>query len=216
MASRIEYRNSPAQVMKRAVDAVRAGLEAAAQEWHREVMPTHFTVEGGRRYAYQPRSGDDEPPRLPNPAYLANRALGFVRSKPTISNPHYTWVKRRQMRHNKPLVWSGASEAAAKASVKISSRKTTADASTVEGWAVMPDLPRYFYQRLKAGWYRRPNAGDGKGMMHIEHDTPDKVAELTRVLPSEEAQFAVTVQRVAMERMGQAVVAEDSPHVVTA
>jgi hypothetical protein len=140
-------------------------------------MPAHFTVPGGRKYAYQPRSGDNEPPRLP-------RGKPGKYGQSTRSNPHYSWRKAREKGHRKPLVWSGASEAAARSAVKISSRKQRGGADgRVQATAVMPNLPKYFYQRRK------------------DHNAPDKPSELTRVLPAEEQQFARTTERVAMAHM---------------
>jgi hypothetical protein len=176
MASRIEYKRSPAQVMRRAVEGVRLGLEAAAREWHEDIMPVHFTVAGGRRYAYQPRSGDNEPPRLP-------RGKPGKYGQSTRSNPHYSWRKRREKGHNRPLVWSGDSEADARSAVKISSRKQRGTEGRVQATAVMPNLPKYFYQRRK------------------DLNAPDKPAELTRVLAEEEQRFARTAERVAMAHM---------------
>ena len=177
MASRIEYQNSPAQVMKRAVAAVRIGTEAAVAEWHAEIMPEHFTVAGGKKYSYQPRKGDDEPPRIKLPGGRTKR------------NNAYSWQKRRRFGHNKPLVYTGSSEAAARSAVKVSSRKKPGADGIVEGTAAMPNLPKYFYQRRK------------------DHGAPDKPAELTRALPAEEQQLARTVERVAMQRMFQPSVA---------
>ena len=163
--------------MKRAVDAVRLGTEAAVTEWHADIMPEHFTVAGGKKYAYQPRKGDNEPPRI-------LRSSGKLAGR-TVRNNAYSWEKRRRFGHNKPLVYTGASEQDAKSAVKVSSRKKAGAAGVVEASAAMPNLPKYFYQRRK------------------DHNAPDKPAELTRALPEEERRLAVTVERVAMHRMLQ-------------
>lgn len=193
--STIVYHDPPAAVIRRAVDAVRAGVEAAVEEWHEQMMPDHFTPAGGKKYAYQPRKGDDEPARLPNPKYRINRQQGFAASKPTLVNPHYSWRKRREKRHNKPLVWSGESERAAKSTVRVSSRKKAKADGIVEAAAAM-DLPKYFYQVRKPG-YHASRAGDGKGLSRVTDLPPDKPAELTRALPDEERRLGETVERVA-------------------
>lgn len=141
------------------------GLRAAAEFWHRELMPGHFTVEGGRKYHYQPRKGDDEGPRLPY-----TRKDGTVTTR---ANQHYSWRKRREKRHNKPLVWSGQTEDDAKASVKLT---VTWRGGRVEAKAAM-DLPRYMYM------YRK------------DLKQPDKADELTRTTPDEQLTLRDVAER---------------------
>ena len=156
-------------VSKGAVEeAARAAAVDVVRHWHEPYLPGHFTVEGGRRYAYQARKGDNEPPRLPR--VLKSGRVTYR------SNPHYSWQKRRQMRHNRPLVWSGRSEHLAKASVKLSSRGVRKD-KEVRGTAAMPLLPKYFYQR------------------RTDLKQPDKANELTRTVASEEQDLTQVYQR---------------------
>jgi hypothetical protein len=144
--------------------AVRAAAIAAATDvvrsWHDQYLPGHFTLEAVGKYGYQPRKGDNEPPRI-----LVQRTAPSGQTYRTYrSNPHYSWRKRRQKGHNKPLVWSGQSERAAKQSVKLSARKTKGD--EIKATAAM-SLASYFYA------YRK------------DLGQPDKADELTRVTPGE-------------------------------
>jgi hypothetical protein len=209
IAGRIEWQGSP-RGMSRLIPAWgKEGMERAARVWHREMMPKHFTTDGARKYDYQPRSGElgpggvpMEPPQIPNPGYRANKALGF-RTTPTIANPKYAWRKRRQMRHGRELVWSGTSERAARGAVTISSRRR---GDELQGLAAMPLLPKYFYQYLKAGWYQRSYIdADGNRQKTrpyvLNHNQPDKFAELTRVTGEETAILAQVVVRHLERRM---------------
>lgn len=144
-----------------AVDALEMGVTAAAMEWHRKYLPGHFTVEGGKKYGYQPRSGDNEAPRV-------LRADG----KPgTRANRKYSWMKRRKYRHNKPLVLTGYSEQAAKAGAKVSIRKTSNRVRAALSMA----LPTYFYQYRKD--LNQPNKyAELTRVLDHERDELDRVA----------------------------------------
>jgi hypothetical protein len=65
-------------------------LEGVAENHHRRYMRKHFTIAGGREYGYKPRKGEG----------LSGKA--FWQS--------YTGKKKKQKGHQRPLVWSGASE----------------------------------------------------------------------------------------------------------
>jgi hypothetical protein len=160
-------------------------------------MPGHFTVEGGKKYGYQPRKGDDEPPYIERMTRWSvhQKHQRLIRSP----NPSYSWRKRRQLRHNKPLVWSGQSEHMAKQQVRLSTRVNRASGTAVATAAM--NLPKYFYQYLKPGYYARPNVGDGKGLMHITHQTPDKANELTRTTEVERAELAVFYEAKMSDRL---------------
>lgn len=155
----VTERNGPRASKARLRDAATYAARETVEHWHSTYMLGHFTVEGGKRYGYQPRKGDNEPPRLPRTGKPGKYA------KSTLSNPHYSWRKRREKGHNKPLVWSGRTKEMAKQRVRLYA-KTNA-AGTVTGTAAM-DLPRYFYA------YRK------------DLSQPDKANELTRTTPDED------------------------------
>jgi|GEM_PF-2736955 len=181
--------------------AVAAGNQAALQYWYDNFRPLHFLNIARSRYGYQPRSGDDEPPRIPNPMYDINRRLGF-RTTPTISNPHYSWAKRRIMRHNLPLVWSGRSADA--------SRTVRLTATPQQGKLAFIAMPKYFFQYLKAGTYMRryPNLAKMREKhpnvnfpdripFIIKHDQPKKFEELIIVTQEEAEAMAQAGQTAA-------------------
>jgi hypothetical protein len=164
-------------------------------------MPQHFTIAGARKYGYQPRSGEIgpggvpmEPPRIPK--HGVHKGRPYTRM---IANPKYAWRKRRQMGHGRPLVWSGASETAARAAVQISSRRR---GNELQGLAAMPLLPKYFYQYLKAGTYQR-RGYDSSVAVNVSHEQPHKFEELTR-LAGDELDFLtdLTVRHI-QRRMGE-------------
>lgn len=161
----IYYERAPGATLKLLRAAAAAGNAAAVEHWHEHFRAGHFTPAGGRKYGYQPRKGDNEPPRVvsrsTNPRYAGR----------TVANPHYSWQKRRRMKHNKPLVWSGRSEQASKV-MKVT-------ATSKRGVGAFTALPKYFYQ------FRR------------DLKTPDKAAELTTVV-SDEAEAMARVHRDAM------------------
>lgn len=179
-------RNGPRATQRALAEAAKSAATAVVAFWHARYMPAHFTVAGGKKYGYKPRRGDNEPPRLPNPKYGINKLQGFHATKPTLSNPHYSWRKRRQKGHNRPLVWSGQSEQMAKNGVRLSARYSRGS-KQVTGQAAM-SLPKYFYQYRLRGWYQSA-AGDGKGLQHVTSDGPDKAAELTRTTPDEDVEL---------------------------
>jgi len=161
------------------VTAVRQGvvdtMAVVARSWHDQYLPAHFTVAGGKKYGYQPRSGDDEPPRV---------ALQVPGGGTTYrTNQKYSWRKRRKMRHNRPLVWSGESEEMAMAAVRVSARRRRG--GEIEAAAVM-QLPKYFFQYLKPGVYHA-NRGGKLVRFAVEREQPHKHDELTRVTPDEAA-----------------------------
>lgn len=141
-------------------EANEVGVVAAIRHWHKYFLPDHFTLEANKRYGYQKRQGDDEPPVIP-----AKRRPGSKGAVRMIKNPHYSWRKRRQMRHNLPLVWSGDTMRQAKRSIKI---KTSFIKSSgkIRGVGTM-DVPRYIYQ------YRK------------DLSQPDKYAEMIRTTAQE-------------------------------
>lgn len=184
----VKYTNGPAATMEATRAAAMSAVKAMALAWHERYLPAHFTVSGGKKYGYQPRSGDNEPPRIPNPGYSANRALGFSSPK-TIVNPKYSWRKRRAKGHNRPLVYSGRSEMQAKAAIKVTTRRRQGFIQAIGAMY----LPTYFYQYLKPGTYKRAGFRyDEYGKKHpamipytLKHEQPHKFDELTRVTPDE-------------------------------
>jgi hypothetical protein len=156
------------RIAKRLIqDAAAEAAKKTAEYWHEKYLPGHFTVEGGKKYGYQPRKGDDQAPYLLRPV----GSMGFARR---VRNNAYSWRKRRMFGHNKPLVFTGASEQAAKQQVRLSTRFQRST-GTVVATAAM-NLPTYFYQ------YRK------------DYNAPDKVAELLRVTTDEETDLQVFYQ----------------------
>lgn len=159
------------------VQASQEALKATAEHWHATYLLGHFTVEGGKKYGYQPRKGDNEPPRIPRTGSNQHRS----RWGSTRSNPHYSWRKRREKGHNKPLVWSGDSKTQAKQQVRLSTRVKRAGGEIVATAAM--NLPKYFYQ------YRK------------DHNAPDKANELTRTTEVERAELAVFYEAKMGDRL---------------
>ncbi|HEX8914417.1 MAG TPA: hypothetical protein VF796_18865 [Humisphaera sp.] len=150
---------------KRALSAAtKAALEAAVRHWHATYLPGHFELTANRRYEYKPRKGDGEPPSVPK-AYLRKDGTAGVRM---VANPAYSWRKRRQKGHNRPLVWSGNLESAAKHSVRLSVRRVAAE-DVVRASGTLDLVPDYFYQY-------RPDL-----------DQPDKADEAFRTTEDERA-----------------------------
>lgn len=81
---------TPEHTKKAVAGAMASALEDGAIHYHANFMPKHFTIAGAREYGYSPRKG----------AGLSGR--DFWRS--------YEGKKKRQKGHQRPLVWSGASE----------------------------------------------------------------------------------------------------------
>jgi hypothetical protein len=175
--AKIEFERSPAEVLKRAEKAVRAGLSAAAKSWHDEDMEDHFTVAANTKYDYAPRKGDDEPPTIQKMVKVNQHSEQRVMR--SVPNQAYSWKKRRRFKHNKPLVWTGESERGAKAAVKLSTRKS--GGSVLQGIAAMPQLPKHFYQYNKT------------------HTQINKAAELTRTTPEELTRLEQVVIDVAKD-----------------
>lgn len=165
--TRVQDQDSPRKMLRGIPAALRAAGQKVVEHWHRTMMPEHFTVSGGKRYGYKPRRGDLEPPYIVKRVYVNQHdKVGRVRR---VSNPAYSWRKRREKGHNRPLVWSGASERAAKSDVRFSTRHVRKN-DTIVAVAAM-NLPKYFYA------YR------------IDLDQPDKANELTRTLPQEQEEL---------------------------
>ena len=123
----------PAATKRALSAAMRKALGKAGMQWYRDVMSGHFRANAGARYGYAPRS-------------KRHRA-----------------AKRRRFGHDIPLVFTGASERAARAAVRIQSAAKRAR-------VVLPAIPRYFY------------------MQPAGH--PDKMGELGRTLPAEDQGMA--------------------------
>jgi hypothetical protein len=120
------------------------GNAAAVEHWHDEFVELHFEESATRRYGYQKRSGSGEPPRI---TIRPRKDGGAVR---TIPNPKYLWRKKREKGHTRPLVYSGASELAA---------KTIAITSTPRrGVGALVSMPKHFYQYRKD--LNQPNKRD--------------------------------------------------------
>jgi hypothetical protein len=73
------------------------------RSWHDQYLPGHFTLEGRRQVRLPAAEGRQRAAAHPCPAPpRSGQTYRTYRS-----NPHYSWRKRRQKGHNKPLVWSG-------------------------------------------------------------------------------------------------------------
>lgn len=135
----------PAGSIERRVDrACRAALTAAVTLWHSTMLPVHFTTGGAAKYDYTPRTAK------------------------------YMRRKARVKKHQRPLVWSGESEDAAKNDFTI---RTTAIGEHLAG-VVSMHMPTHFFQH--------PTGGD----LFI-----DKVNELTRTTPDEEERLRDVFER---------------------
>jgi hypothetical protein len=176
--ARIIYEVRPDVLPEMMRKAVAAGLTDALLYWQDEFRPLHFMNIARSRYGYQPRSGDDEPPRL---EVQRQRKDGSIYTR-TVSNPHYSWRKRREQRHNLPLVWSGAS---ARASKQV--RIDTGPGATAK--LAFTGLPKYFFQYLKAGTYYF-REGSFRTSFTLKHDQPKKFEELVIVIPEEKEAMA--------------------------
>jgi hypothetical protein len=107
------------------------------RSWHKLFVPEHFQTSANARYAYSPRKGDGEPQFVPKVDSKGRTKM--------VRNRAYSWRKRRQKGHNRPLVWSGQSERAATAMIRVSGNSRQAR-------GVLAMLPRYFYMyRLDVG-----------------------------------------------------------------
>ncbi len=72
--------------------ALRGALQAGGIMYHSRFMAKHFTIAGGIEYGYLPRKGQSQ----------GVGSRNFFRS--------YSGRKQKQKGHQRPLVWSGASE----------------------------------------------------------------------------------------------------------
>ena len=177
--ARISYTHRPDALPELVREAASLGMRDALLYWHEEFRPRHFLNQARGRYGYQPRLGDDEPPTVQVEKFRPNGTSYYK----TISNPHYSWQKRRILRHNLPLVWSGLS---AKLSEQVRITATRGQAKLA-----FTGLPKYFYQYLKAGtYYRRLRDGRVKSFT-LTHDQPRKFEELVIVIDAELAEMAV-------------------------
>lgn len=207
VAIRITSENGPTASVQQTRAAALDAMGVVAKAWHDKYLPAHFTAAGGKKYGYQPRQGDDEPARIPNKAYSAISALGF-RTKKLIENWHYSWRKRKTKRHNRPLVWSGTSEAMAKAAVKVTARRRQ---GAIEASAAVR-VPTYFFQYHKAGVYQRRGwTYDDQGNKHramvsyiVKKDQPDKYDELTRVAADEAIALTAIAEGELRKRLAMA------------
>lgn len=150
--------------------AQQAGAEAMLKHWHAAYVPGHFQLSANKRYGYQARVGDDEPPKIP-------RQDGQPGAR---NNPHYSWVKRRTKGHNRPLVFTGASERIATSPGNFVVRRQSSNRTR----GVFVGLPTSFYKYHKGGVYWRRHMHGGMQAIVLKPQ-PDKAAELTRVIPSE-------------------------------
>lgn len=162
MAIKLTKRGGAAKMSAAVKSAATEAAEAVVSHWHERIMPDHFTVAGGKKYGYAPRRGDNEPPRI----LVTRKAKSGQVYQTHRNNPHYSWRKRREKRHNKPLVWSGKSEQAAKMQGVIRS-KYSPSTKQVKASVGMPLLQNYFYM------YRK------------DLGAPDKAGELTTATPDE-------------------------------
>lgn len=167
----IVYVNSPEATAKQMRAAVRDANAFVVGYWHRKIMPGHFTVAGGKKYGYQKRQGDDQPPLVQSRSKKKKYAGRMVK------NPAYSWRKRREKGHNKPLVWSGDAERMAKRMIRISS-------TSKKGVGVMT-LPKYVYA------YRK------------DLKQPDKAAELVTVARDEVTRMARLHELFVTRRLEQ-------------
>lgn len=150
----IVERGSPVMGKQKVKGVVRESLFAAIKHWHTAIMPGHFTVRGGRKYNYQPRSGENEPALVPREmaSMMTRGGKTFVARQKL--NQKYYHKKLRKLGHSRPLVYSGNSEAAARSGIRL--RGTSDQAKG------LLSMPKYFYQ------YRK------------DLNAPDKADELTR------------------------------------
>lgn len=140
-------------------EATTGALTGAVFLHHREHIPRHFENGAKSRYSYMPRKGDLEGPSLER---TSKKGVKY-----TVANWHYSWRKRKKKHHNRPLVWTGASEQAAKMYVRVKIKATGKRQINANG---ILNLPKYFYQYGKRS--------DGT-------NSPNKWAELKATTPDE-------------------------------
>jgi len=174
ISTRITYDIPPDATARDLERASKHAMSEMLGYWHRVIMPAHFTAEGGRKYGYQKRSGEDEPER--KSIQFVGRD-GNARTK-LVRNRKYYWRKRPP---RLPLVKTGRSRAAARASVRISTRLLGGEqAGILRGALALPGLPKYFYQYLKPGTYR-----NAYSQFTIDREQPHKFEELTTITDEE-------------------------------
>lgn len=144
-------------------EATTGALTSAVFLHHREHIPRHFETGAKARYGYMPRKGDLEGPSLPR---VSKKGVPY-----TVANWHYSWRKRKTKHHNRPLVWTGNSEKAAKMYVRVKIKAV--GKRQINAMGVM-NLPKYFYQYTKRV--------DGTS-------APDKWAELKATTPDERSKL---------------------------
>ena len=131
----ITYTRSPELTAKQMRPALEEANKAAVIFWHVNYLPGHFTVEGGRKYGYKPRSGEGESnlvySKSTNPRYAGR----------LVSNRKYYWTKWRKKKTHDPLVFTGSSKESATRAIRVT-------ATAKSGRGVML-LPKYFYQYRK-------------------------------------------------------------------
>jgi hypothetical protein len=147
-------------------EATRFGMETVVRYWHKRYLPGHFTVDGGKKYGYQKRKGDDQPP------LVTSRATRGAYVGRQVRNNAYSYEKQRRFGHNKPLVWSGTSERAAKRSLAIRFRRIKATGLT-HCYGVMA-VPAYFYKYLpgspnKAAEMTKATAGEVEVLLRMQN-----------------------------------------------
>jgi hypothetical protein len=185
ISTRITYDIPPEATVRDLEAASKHAVAEMLGYWWRNIMPGHFTVEGGKKYGYQPRAGEDEPERK-TVRFVDDS--GRVRTK-LVRNRKYHWRKRPP---RLPLVKTGASRAAARASFRVTTRKLGPD--LVRGVLALPALPKYFYQYLQAGTYSRRTFDGQRIEFTLEREQPHKFEELTRIADDEWATLAHVYQ----------------------
>ncbi len=140
----------------------KAAMEEALDSWHRNFLPEHFEPSANARYGYQPRKGDNE-----GPTVTWRREVGGSTRTYTRKNPAYSWRKRRQKGHNKPLVWSGQLQRQAQ---RMATLRVMADGK--RGWVAM-SVPKYTF------YY---NPGEPKRYEELVRWTPKEIEALAFVI----------------------------------
>jgi len=158
--------------------AVTEALRAMLVHWHETYVPGHFETSANAKYGYQPRQGDNEPPRIPRAGVDPRTGRADIRM---IDNPHYSWIKRRKKGHNKPLVWSGESKAIATDLMHFDVQ--TLSAGRVRGR--FTGLPSYWYKYWKRDAIVKRRRADGSIEVVSVQAQPNKAAELTRITNAE-------------------------------
>jgi hypothetical protein len=185
----VHFDRPPGTLNQDWAEARRRAFADMLLHWHKTYLPMHFEPSAMKRYGYQPRSGDNEPPRLTRQTVTVAGKL----IEKTYANPHYTWRKRREKRHNRPLVWSGESERVAK---NLSNFDIRVRGLVTRG--VITGLPRHFFQYHKGGPVTRRGLF-GVMQTYFMPRQPDKKAELETVLQGEIADMV----RVGQSRIDQ-------------